>query len=548
MTVLNNTAAAMTLGELNKNVSQVGKQLAKVSSGQKITGAGDGVSEYSVSERMRVRIRGLEQDIQNTKTGTSMLKTADGGVRNIIEELRSLRELAVNASNDHNTDADRAVLQKEFNQRRADIEDIATSTNYNGTLLLDGTWAIREETEQIEHIINKPGGKSDNPPISSGVIEPNDPPTIIPNGDYAIQAAGTYVMPANYSGTISIADGLVGVKIQQATAAQLTNVFINGPASGNANLWLDGINVKNTQDQSFIRFSGSGNVLSIKGNNTLEGAGTVAYQHLSHAAINIGDGLTIEGTGSLSIHSSEKILYSAAVIGADANVSSSADITINSGVFSINMPAGEGAMIGSGTGGSIGNITINGGTFDLLSTGIGACIGSAGRGGRVQDINITHAIIHARTDDAACIGSGGINSSVGDIRIESSTVNCTVTSSYNSTGYGAGVGSGRMSSAGDITIINTQGSIQTDLGEEVGKGYQGTVGNVYIDPPIEPDPEIYYQNITVRHGKPLVIHTGTKANQALYCYINDMRLDALGLGQDKETGVDKVQRLRWARW
>ena len=62
MMIMNNAAAAMTLGELNKNISQVGKQLKKLSSGQRIVGAGDDASGYSISEKMRVRIRALGQN------------------------------------------------------------------------------------------------------------------------------------------------------------------------------------------------------------------------------------------------------------------------------------------------------------------------------------------------------------------------------------------------------------------------------------------------------------------------------------------------------
>ena len=53
MMIMNNAAAAMTLGELNKNISQVGKQLKKLSSGLRIVGAGDDASGYSISEKMR---------------------------------------------------------------------------------------------------------------------------------------------------------------------------------------------------------------------------------------------------------------------------------------------------------------------------------------------------------------------------------------------------------------------------------------------------------------------------------------------------------------
>ena len=46
MTVANNNAAALVLGELNMNTNKLAKDLKKVSTGTKITEAADGASEY----------------------------------------------------------------------------------------------------------------------------------------------------------------------------------------------------------------------------------------------------------------------------------------------------------------------------------------------------------------------------------------------------------------------------------------------------------------------------------------------------------------------
>ena len=54
MTILNNTAAQLTLGELNRNITKVGKEIAKISSGQKIVGADDDAAGYSISERIKM--------------------------------------------------------------------------------------------------------------------------------------------------------------------------------------------------------------------------------------------------------------------------------------------------------------------------------------------------------------------------------------------------------------------------------------------------------------------------------------------------------------
>ena len=140
MKIANNSSALSTLNQLNQNNSQLNKALSKVSTGQKINSAADDASSFGISEQLRVLIRALDQDYQNVQNGSTMLKTAHGGIQEIIDELRSLKELAINAANDSNTDSDRAILQRDLEQKRDNIDDIATMTNYNTKPLLDGTY------------------------------------------------------------------------------------------------------------------------------------------------------------------------------------------------------------------------------------------------------------------------------------------------------------------------------------------------------------------------------------------------------------------------
>ena len=145
MTIVNNNAATLVLGELNKNSNKLAKDLKKVSTGTKITSAGDDASEYAISERMRVMIRGLEQDEQNIQNGQALLRVAGGAIDNIIDELRNMKKMALNAANDTNTDVDRATIQKEFDVRREGINEIAIETTFNGKRLLDGSGSQSEE-------------------------------------------------------------------------------------------------------------------------------------------------------------------------------------------------------------------------------------------------------------------------------------------------------------------------------------------------------------------------------------------------------------------
>ena len=138
--VLYSAGAQLSLGELNKNITKVGKALTIVATGQKINSAANDSASFAISEIMREKLRTLEQDNQNVQNGSAMFKIASGGIENIVSELRELKQLAIDAANDSNSDEDRRVMQKVFDQKRANIEDIAVSTNYNGKRLLDGAY------------------------------------------------------------------------------------------------------------------------------------------------------------------------------------------------------------------------------------------------------------------------------------------------------------------------------------------------------------------------------------------------------------------------
>ena len=140
MAMMVNAGAQFSLGELNNNTNEVGKSLARISSGMKINSAGDNSADYAISERMRAQIRALTQNTQNVQNGSALVKTAERGIDQIIQNLRTMKEKAIDAANDSNSDEDRQTIQKEFEQLMATINEIAVGTQYNGKVLLDGRY------------------------------------------------------------------------------------------------------------------------------------------------------------------------------------------------------------------------------------------------------------------------------------------------------------------------------------------------------------------------------------------------------------------------
>ena len=138
-TVINtNMAAIRTHNVYNKNNAQMNAAMTRVATGMKINSAKDGASTWAISEKMRERIRANDQANQNVQNDTALLKTAQGGIGNTIDILKTLKERAINAANDSNMNTDRTIIAEEVRQLVNQIDDNAAKVKFNGRTLLQG--------------------------------------------------------------------------------------------------------------------------------------------------------------------------------------------------------------------------------------------------------------------------------------------------------------------------------------------------------------------------------------------------------------------------
>ncbi|OMF61479.1 flagellin [Paenibacillus sp. FSL R5-0490] len=139
MRINHNIAALNTYRQLNSASNAQGKSMEKLSSGLRINKAGDDAAGLAISEKMRGQIRGLDMASKNSQDAISMIQTGEGALNETHSILQRMRELAVQAGNDTNTGADRGQLQKEVTDLIAEIDRIATTTQFNTQNLLDTT-------------------------------------------------------------------------------------------------------------------------------------------------------------------------------------------------------------------------------------------------------------------------------------------------------------------------------------------------------------------------------------------------------------------------
>lgn len=127
-----------TISSINSTSSYA--DYGRFASGKKIQSAADGAAELSIIQKEDTQTRGYKAGENNIGAARDLLNIADGAMSGITDYLQRIRELGIQAANTAVvTDSDRANIQKEIDQLKKGISDIAGNTNYNTKNLLDGT-------------------------------------------------------------------------------------------------------------------------------------------------------------------------------------------------------------------------------------------------------------------------------------------------------------------------------------------------------------------------------------------------------------------------
>ncbi len=139
MVIRTNIASLNAQRNLQRTQSTLDRCIQRLSSGFRINSAKDDAAGLAISDRMTAQIRGLNQAARNANDGISLAQTAEGALQEATNLLQRMREIAIQAANDTNSDTDRQSLQAEVIQLKAEINRIAETTQFNGRNVLDGS-------------------------------------------------------------------------------------------------------------------------------------------------------------------------------------------------------------------------------------------------------------------------------------------------------------------------------------------------------------------------------------------------------------------------
>ncbi len=268
MKINSNIQAMITNNILRKNEDLLSKSSEKMSSGYRINSAKDNPAGMAITNKMNAQIKSLNKANQNASNAVNVIETAEGALAEIQKMIQRMNELAVKSASGTNVTADREAIQNEVDQLCAEIERVASDTEYNTQSLLGGQQELKGYSDNadvsvrfynssfktgsysIEYGINVDGEVevvSSTFPLTATIVTENGSTTVkMADGgelivDYDEEAVQT-AAPGSVSANLDIG-GIGGMKIQVGTAeGQEIRVVI--PKISLKNMGIENINMQ----------------------------------------------------------------------------------------------------------------------------------------------------------------------------------------------------------------------------------------------------------------------------------------------------------------
>jgi len=226
-----NATALNAHRNLTKTNAALQRSIQKLSSGFRINRASDDAAGLAIANKLRSDVRAYSQTARNGAQAAALLNIADGALDSISSILDRMKELATQAASDNVSNSQRTTLDAEFDELRSEITRIVATTQYQGSVLLNGSFG-----STIGGTANSTVGGIQAVNVSGA-------------------SAGTYTFANTVAGTVALDNGsgvvqtLTGVADQTAAtlnfsalniSVQVDSAFRNG-TGGNST--LDGLDV-----------------------------------------------------------------------------------------------------------------------------------------------------------------------------------------------------------------------------------------------------------------------------------------------------------------
>ena len=141
-----NTPAMGALRTLQNSNAMFSRSISRLASGYRINNAADDAAGLGIANTLRADVRATRQAARNTEQGSSVLQVMEGGAQQVTGILERMKELASQAASDSVDSQARAQINSEFDELSSEIDRIVSTTKFQGSALLNGTYGSASST------------------------------------------------------------------------------------------------------------------------------------------------------------------------------------------------------------------------------------------------------------------------------------------------------------------------------------------------------------------------------------------------------------------
>ncbi len=232
LSIANNLLANNVQLNLNRNQESLQNVVTQLSSGLRINTAADDPSGLAISTNLQTQVDAFNQASSNVQNANNAAQVALGALTTTTNILQRIRNLAVEAASDINSNNDRTNLQTEVSQLLLEVNRIAQNTNFNGQALLDGSHSgfQPQQAAYVNVTANAALASNGNIATVNGVNYGFLAASVSANatGNFATTIGSASAYAATAGGTYATVDGTIELQvINTGVSIAVQETFIN---------------------------------------------------------------------------------------------------------------------------------------------------------------------------------------------------------------------------------------------------------------------------------------------------------------------------------
>ncbi len=143
--VVNTNVASMTAYNQTRLTSKAMQtSLERLSSGQRINRAADDSSGMAIADNLKTQANAIGQAIDNANEGIGIIQIADQAIKEQVDILSTIKVKATQAAQDGQSTETRTAIQGDIKKLLEQLDNISSTTTYNGKQLLSGGFVDKE--------------------------------------------------------------------------------------------------------------------------------------------------------------------------------------------------------------------------------------------------------------------------------------------------------------------------------------------------------------------------------------------------------------------